>query len=218
MEVQSLICCLSVSQGWKYKKVEKWFVHISFSNMTQSPCGLGVAFLYTAQWRGLARSSELRMHAGWSPGYDRTEFKRTKLRSHAAATASQTFDIFITTAPSRWNTRACESCQLQMRLSAIPDVCVRASFWFCSQMLKGVDFSIKDTYRERRTWPERAFSSSEPLGNPPTQDGWRWRVSPPKTAPVEEAPVDCGGWNKVKILRALQGRGNCLRFTVEKVT
>lgn len=96
-----LICCSSVSQGWKYKKVEKWSVQFFFtilSNVTQSPCGLGGAFLYTAQWRGLARSSELRMHAGWSPGYDRTEFKRTELRSHVAATASQTFDILITTA------------------------------------------------------------------------------------------------------------------------
>lgn len=154
---------------------------------------------------------------------------KPRLRSHrvqedeaAIARGCDSFtDVwyFHHNSPSRWNTRACESCQLQMRLSgAIPDVRVRACFWFCSQMLKGVDFNIKDTYRERRTWPERAFSSSEPLGNPPTQDGWRWRVSPPKTAPVEEAPVDCGGWNKVKILRALQGRGNCLRFTVEKVT
>lgn len=78
---------------------------------------------------------------------------KSRLRSHrvqedeaAIARGCDSFtDVwyFHHNSPSRWNTRACESCQLQMRLSAIPDVCVKASFWFCSQMLKGVDFSIK---------------------------------------------------------------------------
>lgn len=50
----------------------------------------------------------------------------------------------------------------------------------------------RNTYTGRRTWLKRVSSSLMPLWSPLIQDGWRWKVYPPRTAPEEAAPEDCG--------------------------
>lgn len=47
------------------------------------------------------------------------------------------------------------------------------------------------SYRVRRTWPERASSSSAPLGNPRSRGGWRWTASHPTIALVEAGLGGC---------------------------